>query len=100
MNPTRSANRIDVTRRSLTAAVGALEVSGALSAAPHSPQNRSPGSLTEPQAGQATTSATPHSAQKRRPSRLSVWQLEQRTQPSLTGAPFWGMAVYLKCADA
>ena len=33
------------------AAVGALEVSGALSAVPHSPQNRSPGSLAEPQAG-------------------------------------------------
>ncbi len=56
------------------------DVSGALSAVPHSPQNRSPGSFAEPQAGQETTSATPHSAQKRRPSRLSVSQLEQRTR--------------------
>ena len=49
----------------------------ASSAAPHSPQKRSPGSLAAPQAGQADARGFPHSAQNFRPSRFSVPQLGQ-----------------------
>ena len=42
------------------------------SSVPHEPQNRSPGSLTAPQAGHSTFKAAPHDAQKRRPARFWV----------------------------
>jgi hypothetical protein len=78
VNPTRSRNNTDTTRRSATGrSRGCGAAVSVLSAAPHSPQNFRPGSFDVPQAGQGAAKAVPHSPQNFALSRFSVPQLEQ-----------------------
>src|SRR5919198_6160344 len=81
VNPTRSANKTETSRRSASGGAGGPAGAGTwasgVSAAPHSPQKRSPGSLSVPQAGQSTASGRPQLAQNLRPSRFSVPQFGQ-----------------------
>jgi hypothetical protein len=71
VKPTRSANRIETSRRSATdagcAAPTAVRVATGRSAAsdePHSPQNFCPGGFVAPHEEQIAASAVPHSPQK------------------------------------
>jgi hypothetical protein len=84
VNPTRSAKRIETTRRSATeawprAATGDIAPALAGSGWAHSPQNFSPGSFRAPQDGQGSASGAAHSEQNFRPVRFSVPQFEQTT---------------------
>jgi len=65
VNPTRSANNTETSRRSAwgDAALAGVDVAGATSAVPHSPQNFTPGALGDPQFAHATASGVPHSPQ-------------------------------------
>src|SRR5262245_54474609 len=87
VNPTRSPNKIVVSRRSATrwagsgdelAAAGAAAGGAVVAAttfptgAPQSPQNRLPGSTAAPQEEQVSVSACPQSPQKRFPSVFSL----------------------------
>src|SRR6266508_7000827 len=71
VNPTRSANSTDTSRRSEVGA-SVTSAASAPSGAPHWPQNRSSGSLTAPHEGQVTASEVPQFEQNRRPARLSL----------------------------
>jgi peptidoglycan/LPS O-acetylase OafA/YrhL len=64
-------------RRGAALAVGAVAASLPARAEPHSPQKRSPASLSAPQLGHARARGRPHSAQNFRPSRFAVPQLAQ-----------------------
>ena len=95
VNPTRSANRIDTTRRSVDGPGRAADpaaaeppyvgpgvvapVCPALAgrAAAQSPQKASPGSFGAPHAGQATARGAAHRAQNLRPGRFSAPHREQ-----------------------
>src|SRR6266511_2398318 len=79
VNPTRSANSTDTSRRSEVGA-SVTSAASAPSGAPHWPQNRSSGSLAAPHEGQATARGLPHREQNRRPGRFSVPQLGQVTE--------------------
>ena len=76
VNPTRSQNSTEHTRRSATGpAVGGTNTPGpaaAASATPHSPQNFWPGELTVPHERQADASAAPHPPQNFWPEGLSA----------------------------
>ena len=103
VKPTRSANRIETRRRSVTAgsAAGLLPcaadragVAMAPAAAvptpptagvPHSEQNLAPGRLTAPQAGQLVAKRVPHSEQNLAPTALEVPQLGQVTRDPRCG---------------
>ena len=72
MNPTRSANSTEQTRRSVT--FGAARRGAGLavplrlprpSGVPHAPQKRCPGAAGVPQDGQVAASAAPHAPQNR-----------------------------------
>src|SRR3989442_8598093 len=78
VNPTRSANSTETSRRSVSGA--SREAAGAASwstavwspiGAPHSPQNFAPTTLGDPHEGQATARRAPHSPQNLRPGSLS-----------------------------
>ncbi len=95
MNPTRSVNSTETSRRSdgadvstATGAAGATARPGATtsaaSGAPQSPQNRSSGSFAAPHAGHVTASAAPQFAQNLRPGRFSAPQEEQVMVPERT----------------
>src|SRR6516165_4882962 len=60
---------------------GAAFGSGSRIAAPHSPQNFSPGSMGAPHFGHEATSGVPQLVQNLRPSRLSLPHFEQRILP-------------------
>ena len=88
VNPTRSANSTDTSRRSaaggsdvMVGATGPGPGEGSASEAPHSPQNFVPGVLGVPQAGQGRSSGLPHSPQNFRPGSFSVPQAEQVKRP-------------------
>src|SRR5947207_8145376 len=105
VNPTRSANRTETSRRSITEpgwGVGSepdpgvgkgrpgVEVpDAALRSAPHTPQNLSPGSLAPPQAGQAMARVAPHSEQNRLSGRFSVPQFGHVTLLTPPGPSNW-----------
>ena len=76
VNPTRSQNSTEHTRRSATgpAAAGAKTpgLAATASAAPHSPQNFWPGELAVPHEAQTSASAAPHSPQNFWPEGLSA----------------------------
>src|SRR6266540_3587740 len=62
VKPTRSTNKTDTRRRSeagTSCAAGATDGAAGVSAEPHSPQKRSPGSFAVPQAGQSRARAPP-----------------------------------------
>ncbi len=83
VKPTRSANSTETCLRSVE---GAMRDAGAgcpASAAPHSPQNLTPGVFEPPQVGQACESALPHSPQNFRPGSFSLPQAEQRISNSV-----------------
>src|SRR5206468_1654218 len=80
VNPTRSANSTDTRRRSAEGGSrGGSRRPVPRSGVPHSPQNLTPGSLGEPQDGQATASGLPHSPQNFRPGEFTAPQLAQVT---------------------
>src|SRR6266511_2867565 len=87
VNPTRSANSTETSRRSDDAAArpfgrAAATPAGSTalpSAVPHSPQNRSDGSFGAPQDGHTTASGDPHDEQNFLPSRFTVPQFPQVT---------------------
>src|SRR5438477_6600213 len=84
VNPTRSANSTETSRRSDSwgaAGVGTGEGAPSESAVPHSPQNLALGAFAVPQLGQARTRRLPHSAQNFRPASFSVPQAEQTKDP-------------------
>src|SRR5262249_7826205 len=58
-------------------------------AAPHPPQNFTPGSFENPHEAQATASAEPHSAQNRRPALLVVPQRAQFIASPSPPAVLW-----------
>src|SRR5256885_9871041 len=66
VKPTRSAKRTETSRRSACGA-GSASFSGddaeGVSAAPHSPQKRSPGALAAPHSGHVSASFAPHCEQ-------------------------------------
>ena len=102
MKPTRSANRIETSRRSadvadatdvtpIAATAGTASSLEAVEApAPsgdaHSPQNESPGSYDAPQDGQVSARGAAHRTQNFRPGLLSAPQFEQLT-PVLSPLP-------------
>jgi hypothetical protein len=53
------------------------EAGASVSDAPHSPQNRTPGSLAAPHVGQPRDRRAPHSPQNFRPASFAVPHLEQ-----------------------
>src|SRR5439155_23402931 len=88
VNPTRSANSTETSRRS-AAGAGAgsaglvawavAPVPPPFSPEPHSPQNLAAGGLAEPQAGHARARRFPHSKQNLRPASFSLPHTLQRT---------------------
>ena len=87
VNPTRSANRTDTSRRSATGAADARALDSVvaadeLRAAAQLPQNFSPGSFDAPQDGHETASGAAHSEQNLRPLLFSVPQFEQTIRRS------------------
>ena len=88
VNPTRSVNRTDTSRRSATSAgvpvdaeleraAGGAGTTPATRGVPHSPQNRIVGALAVPHDGHAKLSWAPHPPQNLRPGSFSVPQLVQ-----------------------
>ncbi len=88
VNPTRSAKRMETSRRSATGASAEVEGPGwkgavvegrgpATSGVAHSPQNFAVAEFVVPQAGQTAARRPPHSPQNLRPASFSVPQLEQ-----------------------
>lgn len=75
VNPTKSANNAEITRRSSLGPTG--ELAAGASAVPQLEQNRAPASTLAPQLGQVRARELPHEAQKRAPSTLMFPQLEQ-----------------------
>src|SRR5690242_1116201 len=79
----------EVKRISVLVGVIGVEINAAgarasASAAPHSPQNLSPGWLEVPQLAHVVIKAAPQAAQNLRPSRLSLPHLEQRMFPLMS----------------
>src|SRR6266508_474943 len=90
VNPTRSANNTETSRRSESgSAAWARGVAPATSAAPHSPQNFMPDVFDAPQVAHTSESGAPHSPQNFRPASFSVPQTEQITQSSSRKPLVW-----------
>jgi hypothetical protein len=84
VNPTKSANNTDTSRRSATGAspaadAVATEIAPVSNGAPQSPQNLLPGSLELPQEEQTVASALPQSPQNFFAEGFSAPQFEQTT---------------------
>ena len=82
VKPTRSRNRTDTKRRSVSGSVwsgvtGSGEAAIEISDVPHSPQNFTPVGFAVPHEAQVTLRAVPHSPQNLRPSSLGVPQASQ-----------------------
>ncbi len=94
VKPTRSANSTETSRSSVEGVWSARAAEAAWPggtgdpprAAPHSPQNRTPCSLAEPQVGQTRASGRPQPPQNLRPGAFAVPQLEQITGTSIGAA--------------
>ena len=82
VKPTRSANRTVTTLRSATGPFPPDETGAAVEvrAAPHSPQNLTPGGFAVPHAAHLIASAFPHSPQNFRPASFAdPWTGRRRT---------------------
>ena len=92
MNPTRSANRTDTSRRSAwgCGAGRGPDSGGVSSGVPHSPQNLTPGGFAAPQDGHDRWSGAPHSPQNLRFPSLGSPQAAQSTEATIALWPIRG----------
>ncbi len=92
VNPTRSANSTETSRRSACdrAAFADVWPAGVASDPPHSPQNLAPGAFEVPQDAHARVSGAPHSPQNLRFPSFGSPQAAQSTEATIALSPIRG----------